>query len=144
MPVRMLFGIPSRRKRRTQTLPGCEKCKRNIDCVSPKMPFVGKGKKDILFLLDTPGRTEDKSEHKKTGDTLQYLKSLVADKFGIDLFQDCWVGYAVCCAGGKHPTEENALLCQPLVHQKIKELSPKLIFALGECATASSSALASE
>jgi uracil-DNA glycosylase family 4 len=114
-------------------IPQCSICKLHLQCSSPKMPVVGKGREEILVIGEAPGADEDQQNRPFVGKTGQLLQSTLRG-FGIDLFTDCWVTNALRC----RPSKTNQIkdlksieYCRPYAIQAIRELKPRTIILLG-------------
>ncbi len=84
----------------TFILPQCGRCKLYKGCLSPKMPYYGKGRKNILIVAESPGGMEDAQGRPLVGRVGKFLRETL-QKFSIDLDRDCWV--------------TNSLICRPLL-----------------------------
>jgi uracil-DNA glycosylase family 4 len=100
------------------------------------MPVAGKGKRKILVVGEGPGRDEDQQGIPFVGKSGRHLQNTM-DKYGVDLFEDCWVTNAVSCrpstADGKNrtPSEKEVGYCQPKVAQVLQDYKPEIVVLLG-------------
>lgn len=147
------LGTPKRKKQNKEGASGkkkggktsvlsCEACGLYKNCLSPKMPVTGKGRKKILVLAESQGRTEDERGIQLIGQAGQLLRGFL-DKIGIDLDRDCWKLNAVACrpkdkkGNNRTPTAREISCCRPKVFKTINDLKPEKIILLGRVATES-------
>mgnify|MGYP001766403057 CR=1 FL=1 len=74
----------------------CMECGLYKNCISPKMPVTGKGKKEILILSEGPGKNEDEQNKQLIGEAGQLLRSRLKE-CGLSLDEDFWKTNAVTC-----------------------------------------------
>ena len=55
----------------------CGICGLHKTCLSPKMPFTGKGRKKILFVAEAPGRIEDNKNEQLIGKAGQLFRRIL-------------------------------------------------------------------
>ena len=76
--------------------PDCEVCGLNKVCKSPKLKFIGKGKKNVLIIGSQPTSREDLKGELGYGDEAVFLESAL-EEIGIDFYEDCFYTCAVGC-----------------------------------------------
>jgi len=117
----------------------CSQCGLFTKCHSPKMEMHGEGKKEILLILETGGRVEDRRGEQLTGDAGKKLEGVLR-KFGINMNRDCYKQNAVRCrtsdenGRNRTPTDKEIEYCRPLLFKDIQRVKPKKIILLGEAA----------
>ncbi len=113
----------------------CSDCGLDKGCISPYMPISGEGKKGIFILAEAPGKTEDEQNTQLIGDAGQLLRRKL-EAHGIDLDRDCWKFNSVNCRpeDNRTPTKKELACCRKRVMEAIKEVNPKIIFAMGSSA----------
>jgi uracil-DNA glycosylase family 4 len=116
----------------TALLPRCGSCQLYTKCQTPKMPVQGKGKKKILIVGRPPNAAEDSKGRFAGGKSGSDLIRALS-RYGIDLFEDCWIMGALACWAGRReiPTPEQIEHCQPTVLNFIKKAQPELILLFG-------------
>jgi len=119
-------------KKKTSTIAHCGSCGLHRNCISPKMPPTGKGKKKILIVAEAPGEQEDKHNTQLIGKAGQLFRKHLRS-LDIDLDRDCWKTNAVICRrkGSKPPDDNMIEACYPNLAKTIKEKNPKAIILLG-------------
>ncbi len=119
-------------------VPRCGACGLYKNCLSPKMPYTGEGRKKVLIIGEAPGKTEDVQNKQFVGEAGQRLnKTLV--KLGIDFRRDCYITNSFVChpKGNKIPSESVIDHCRPNVIKTIEETNPEVIILLGKSAVKS-------
>lgn len=117
-------------------IPKCGACKLYQNCVSPKLPVWGKGGKKILIVLEFPGQLEDEMGKPLSGKTGSLLEGIML-QLGIDIEADCWVTYALICAPGREPKDQQLMYCRPNLIGTVKRLKPIVVIPLGQLAVKS-------
>ena len=114
---------------------GCAACNLNEieDCITPKFPLYGEGKKKILIVKEYPTTKEDERNSVFAGASGLLVKRQLRAA-GIDPVKDIWVTYAVKCHRVKAPTKVNVKHCRTHLSKLIKELKPAKIITLGALA----------
>lgn len=99
----------------------CAKCGLGSGKLSMVRP-VGNGREKILIIADGPGRRSTRPLH-----------NILQDAY-IDLEEDCWLTYAVCCSTKSRGKIDQAYInwCRPRLLNAIKRLRPKKIILLGQ------------
>lgn len=122
-------------KDKIPTTARCGLCGRYKNCVSPKMPPTGKGRKKILFIAEAPGEEEDKRNIQLIGRSGQLLRRCLR-KMNVDLDKDCWKTNAVICYKEGNPTPKDDIIeaCRPNLMKTIKQYQPNVIILLGKIA----------
>jgi uracil-DNA glycosylase len=109
----------------------CGVCGLHKKCISPKMPVRGKGKRNILVVGEAPGQSEDEQNKPFVGKSGQLLQETLR-KFGVDLWQDCWVTNSVICRPPSNKFDDKTIVyCRPNLVKAVKELKPHVIIVLG-------------
>jgi uracil-DNA glycosylase family 4 len=119
--------------------PRCGACGLHLNCKSPKMPVAGEGKRKILVVGEAPGRNEDEQNLPFVGRAGHRLRRTL-ERFGCDLFRDCWVTNALRCRpGGDNKIEDARAVdyCRPYAVRAVEELKPEVVILLGETAVRS-------
>ena len=113
----------------------CMECGLYKNCISPKMPVTGKGKKEILILSEGPGKNEDEQNKQLIGEAGQLLRSRLKE-CGLSLDEDFWKTNSVCCRTPKNrkPKRKELKCCKPNYVKLINELKPKFIWLVGAAA----------
>ena len=116
----------------------CGLCKLDDGCNSKYMPVDGKGKKSILIVGESPGKTEDQVGRPFVGPAGEVLTRSLR-KFGIDLREDCWVTNALRCrpANDEIKDEKCISFCRPNAIKAILDYKPEKIILLGSSAVKS-------
>ena len=116
-------------KAKKEKLKGCDNCRLNEECHSPKMGVFGKGKEKILIINENPTIKEDNMGKPYLGLTGKMLQQYFAP---LNLMRDCWYVNAVRCHKGKDPTIKDMNNCRVNLHKTIAELKPEKIITLGK------------
>ena len=115
---------------------GCLNCPGQAGAKSPKMNPCGSGHKRIMLVGESPGRSEDAAGMPFVGPSGEFLSDAL-HAHGIDMGMGCLRTNVVQCFLSEQGTGKKALLtkcvkkCLPRVEQQIRDMSPKLILALG-------------
>jgi DNA polymerase len=102
----------------------------------------GRFEKEILFVGEAPGATEDENGKQWQGRMGHVLEDALA-KLGVDLFEDCASINSINCrptnseGNNRAPTDKEISYCRPLVFNAIKGYKPKVVILLGGCAVTS-------
>ena len=122
-------------KRKSNGLAQCGRCGLHKNCLSPKMPPTGEGRKKILFIAEAPGKREDEQNTQLIGDAGRLLRRYLRSK-NINLDTDCWKTNACCCRRESSTPPENYMIeaCRPNVFKVIKKYKPNVIILLGRVA----------
>jgi len=129
-------GLPKLKREARAT--GCETCAAYKYCNTPKFPVVGKGKKRILLIFDSPTEKEDRTSRAFSSPEHQYLFSLL-EKMGIDQ-DDVWITHAVQCYQSKFANKEILVSpqsvqgCHLRLKATIKRLQPERVLVFGSVA----------
>lgn len=133
----------NKKKNKEKAKTPCEICKLYKTCQSPKMKYTGQGKKKILIIGESPGRSEDEDWEELGYDKpTQFIGQAGAllrrklKKYDIDLDRDCWKMNATACRPPKNrkPTKKEIKLCKPNIDKVTEEIKPKFIWLLGSSA----------
>lgn len=113
----------------------CIECGLYKNCISPKMPVTGQGKREVLIIAEAPGETEDEKNIQLVGKAGQYLRDRLSER-GYDLDEDFWKTNAIICRPPKNrkPKRKELKCCKPNYMQLIEELQPKFIWLVGAAA----------
>lgn len=113
----------------------CTSCGLLKNSINPMMKPSGEFKKGILIVLDSPSKTEGESNIPLSDKAGRKIKT-VLKQFGIDVYEDCLITYALRC----NPDSRKGSLtyeiscCRRFLLKTIEEFQPKLILAFGESA----------
>lgn len=125
---------PETKKKKSSTASEdpCKICGLSETCITPRMPYSGKGKKKILIVAEAPGKTEDEKGTQLVGEAGKTLREILSD-YDINLDRDCWKTNAVICRPPKNVTPTNTQIqcCRPNLFKTINELNPEKIITLG-------------
>lgn len=114
----------------------CASCGLSQKCKSPNIEHVGRGKKEILIVIDSVDNQMDRSGRITDGQSYKFLNTELR-KLGIDLYQDCWVTPCIKCNLDTTPTKKHMMQCNFKLMDEIKELKPKFIWTFGNLALGS-------
>lgn len=119
-------------------VPKCGACGLYKKCVSPKMPYSGKGGKKVLVVGEAPGENEDNDNLQFTGITGQYLENELL-RVGLNMREDCWLDNALRCRPQNNQIDDEEMIdhCRPNIIKTIEDLKPEVILILGSVAVAS-------
>jgi len=119
-------------------LPRCGSCNLHKNCESPKISFVGEGRRKILIVGGSPNETEDEERKQFVGSEGREFRKIV-EGFGIDLYEDCWSTFAVRCRVPKDGVPNNRQIewCRPDVMKNVRECKPSTVILLGASAAES-------
>lgn len=131
-------GLGTNQRRTVPLLPRCGQCKLHLQCISPKMPVDGEGKRGVLVIAEAPGKNEDEQNRPLIGDAGQLLRRCLND-IGVDLNRDCWLTNSLICRPPKNrtPTDNEIDHCRPNIVNAIKLYQPETILLLGSTAVKS-------
>jgi len=121
----------------TSLLPKCGACKLNLKCNSPKLDYIGKGKKRILIISESPSKSDDENGKLYSNPRSSLPLETALRKSGIVLERDCWLTTALICYSGKEPTSDQINHCRPNLIRIIKQLNPDIIIPAGRSAITS-------
>jgi len=99
------------------------------------MPVTGEGRREVLFVAEAPGKTEDIEGTQLIGDAGQYLRRVLRSlKFDLD--EGGWKTNALICRPPKNrrPTMAEVEFCRPNVLRAIRDLGPHTVVLLGASA----------
>jgi len=108
----------------------CAECGASIKCKSGALTPVGKGNRGILIVLEAVDNQADRYGAITGSGHYKFLQTELA-KFGINIYQDCWVVASVRCLLGKKPTKADAMKCRYLFEEDVKSLKPNYIWTFG-------------
>jgi len=113
----------------------CGLCGLYKNCISPKMPPTGEGRKKILIVAEAPGEEEDKRNTQLIGRAGKYTRR-VLKTLNIDLDIDCWKTNAVICRREGNATPEDYMIqaCRPNLMKTIRKYDPNVVILLGAVA----------
>ncbi|HEY0088179.1 MAG TPA: uracil-DNA glycosylase, partial [Candidatus Lokiarchaeia archaeon] len=112
----------------------CEKCGLYKNCNSPKMQYTGKGKKEILIIGESPGKTENIKGIQFIGESGQLLRKYFKE-LNINFEEDCWkTNSVICYQENKTPTIAQVNYCRRNLKEAIEKLKPKKILTFGKVA----------
>lgn len=135
MPIKPI--IPSSQTlSRNKLEPGaslCAKCKLFRNSKNPRMKTGGKGKLNIIFVGQNPGKQEDRFGDQFIGKIGEFLKTTLSDEFDLDLDEDFYKENGVACLtpDNRAPQAKEINSCRPRLIQTIKKLKPNVIIPLG-------------
>lgn len=116
-------------------VPRCGACGLYKQCVTPKMPVSGKGRRKVLIVGMAPFEQDDKQgKHFVDKGGLVLREEL--KRIGVDLDRDCWKTNALICRTPNSvlPSNEQISHCLPNLKNTIKELEPDVIIPMGHAA----------
>ncbi len=121
--------------KKTGDLSHCGLCGLYKHCKSPKMPATGKGRKDILFIGEAPGKVEDALNTQMVDDSGKLLRRMLR-LFHVNLDLDCIKIDAVMCRPhhSEKPKPHMIEACRVNALKTIREYNPNVIFLLGDVA----------
>ncbi len=134
MPARGFFQLSTLRGETgyVSSVAKCGACGLLKNCNSPKLEVAGKGKRKILLVSESPGATEDETGKQFAGSAGKMIKKILA-KFGVDMYQDCWLTSALICYPNKVEVKpEHIDFCRPNIINTINELKPEVIVLMGK------------
>lgn len=116
----------------------CNKCGLYKNCISPKMPVSGKGKRKILIIAQNPGKTEDEESRQLVGEAGQLWRNKLIER-NLDLDIDFWKDNSIRCftPNNREPTKTELKACKSNLDKTIKDLKPEFIWLLGKSAVES-------
>jgi uracil-DNA glycosylase family 4 len=109
----------------------CADCGLQGACQSPHFPYYGRGRKKILFILDTPSEKEDIFGEPWKGEYGKMLRRIIEDNCGINIERDCWTTFAVKCRNKNNIKNDHITACRKYLLQDIEELNPAVIIPFG-------------
>ena len=118
-------------------LPKCGACKLNRKCNSPKLDYIGQGRKKILIISESPSKRDDSIGRLYSSPRPNLPLESALRKSGIDLERDCWLTTALICHTDKEPTSQQIGYCRPNLIKTIKKLKPDVIIPLGRSGVSS-------
>ncbi len=138
MPKGFFSSTELQSKKPAPKIARCGTCGLYKDCLSPKMPATGKGRKNILIVAEAPGKEEDARNTQLVGKAGQRLRQVLR-KLGVDLDKDCIKTNAVICRPPDNETPENdqIVACRPNLLKTIQKNNPNVIILLGGTAVQS-------
>jgi len=115
------------------TEPDCEACGLSAVCKSPKLKFIGKGKKNVLIIGSQPTSREDLKGELGYGDEAVFLESAL-EEIGIDFYEDCFYCTTVGCRPprDRRPGTAELKACRKRLDRIIERLDPNAVVLLGE------------
>lgn len=110
----------------------CERCKLYKDVHTPRMPYSGEGRKEILAIGEAPGKTEDIQGIQFVGDAGKLWQQYL-NKYEVDIHEDLWLINSVNCRppNNRTPTKVEISCCKPMITRTIEQLKPKFIWLVG-------------
>jgi uracil-DNA glycosylase family 4 len=123
------YKKPKPKKHTREMYYSCEQCGLYKQCSSPKIKVHGKGKKNILFVIDSPTIKSDRLGVPASGETKQCLLSL-CEEAGLDYNKDIYVINAIQC---RHNKTNSATIpaCRQRLQKIISLLEPTGVVAFG-------------
>jgi uracil-DNA glycosylase family 4 len=109
----------------------CGACGLYKQCGSPKLNHVGKGKRKILFIYESPSALDDSTGELLSNSRRDLPLETAIRKCGIDMKEDCWFTTSIICYSKQPATNEQIGYCRPNLIKKINELKPDVIIPLG-------------
>lgn len=115
------------------TEPDCEACGLSAVCKSPKLKFIGKGKKNVLIIGSQPTSREDLKGELGYGDEAVFLESAL-EEIGIDFYEDCFYCTTVGCRPprDRRPGTAELKACRKRLNKIIERLDPSVLILLGK------------
>lgn len=120
----------------TGLVPKCGACGLFKQCNSPKMKPWGLGRKKILLVGESPGKTEDEKGRPFCGKSGKWLQEVIAglEKSDIEFKKDLLITNSIICRppGNKMPKDGKEIdYCRPNLLKTIQEFQPHIIVTLG-------------
>jgi DNA polymerase-1 len=123
--------------------PDCDACGLCQGCNSPMMKCGGLGYKNVMFIGEAPGPSEDSQGEQFVGSTGSKLYTDLRKQTGIDLHRDAWKMNALSCWPHRgdgltvKPKSSQVKACKPLLDSVIDEKRPSHIVLVGAIAVES-------
>jgi DNA polymerase len=130
------FVPPTTEEPLTSFTPHCGACGLFEHCKSPKMPWTGKGKENVLVVAEAPGKNEDMEGVQLVGKAGKRFRRELKG-FGWDLDRDCWKTNALICYPEDGWDSKQIGYCRPNLMNTIKEIKPHTVLLLGAAAVES-------
>lgn len=124
------FNIPEKVTKAKKKEFNCEVCGLYKKVESPKMGIYGNPTTGLVFVGEAPGKEDDKEGKPFVGEQGKLLRSITRDN-GINIKEHAAVINTICCKPGNKIEDTYIKSCTPILHQRITELKPKMIIALG-------------
>jgi uracil-DNA glycosylase family 4 len=124
-------------KKPPSLLPKCGACKLDLKCNSPKLNYIGEGKKKILIISESPSKSDDENGRLYSTPRPSLPLESALRKSGVRLERDCWLTTSLICYSGKEPTSDQISHCRPNLIKTIKQLKPDVIIPMGRSGIAS-------
>ncbi len=115
-------------------IPRCGACGLYKDCMSPRMPPTGEGRRGVLIVAESPGETEDVEGTQLIGRSGKLLRRVLGG-IGIDLDRDCVKTNALICKGESN--DKRIECCRPNLYKTIRDVRPDVVVLLGGVAVKS-------
>jgi len=114
---------------------GCEACKLNLHCRTPKMKGEGLTDTKIMIIGEAPGEMEDRRGVPFVGAAGRLLRTTLTD-LNIDPGTIFMTNTIKCrplseSKTNRTPTPKEILCCLPFLEQEIKEVKPEIIVLTG-------------
>lgn len=122
LPKAHYIGKPAEVKIQT-----CSVCKSFKECASPKIPYIGEGRRRILVIGEPVNKPEEDSNNAQHGQNFSRLREAFKRE-GVDLLTDCWYTHSLRCyvKNKKYPPSATSA-CYRMLMAEIKELNPEKI-----------------
>ena len=105
----------------------CSVCKCYSECASPKVPYIGEGRKRILVIDGPINRVEETTGNQTHGQHYSRLREALKLE-GIDLQTDCWYTHALKCYSPRKRYPPSATsACHGMLMAEVKLLNPDKI-----------------
>lgn len=136
----MVFELPPRKRtNKSIWVRECPKCPRSEQC---KIPTTGKGKKQILIVMDEPTKYQYQEKSwlgcAESGQGQWVFPALMNPNsdWGIEnIYNDCWVTGVLRCYTGAPDPKPKYECCLADLQSDIETLKPKVIITIGSVAT---------
>jgi uracil-DNA glycosylase family 4 len=117
----------------TEPVDPCASCTLKESCKSPKLPFIGKGKKNVLIIGAQPSSREDLKGALGYGSEMEFLADSL-EEIGVDLWKDCFYTTAVACRPPRNRVPSSAELkaCRGRLDRVVERMDPVAVVLLGE------------
>jgi DNA polymerase len=138
LPVKHLYFLTMHKTQMLQMVAekvaACTKCKELAETRTQTVFGDGNNNSSVVFLGESPGRTEDETGYVFVGQAGKLLTNILA-AFGFRR-EDVYILNILKCRppDNRTPTEQEAANCRPFLDLQLKIINPKVIVCLGNVA----------